>query len=105
MVGILSLLDSLLGMEMQELVKTLSIQKDMCDALILRRGYLGRQLELIEAQERGEFDHVQSILNELGFLEMYELTQMELEAAAWANQINEALKQTQSSESNTFAPV
>jgi hypothetical protein len=36
---------------------------------------------------------------------MYELTQMELEAAAWANQINEALKQTQSSESNTFAPV
>lgn len=105
MVGILSLLDSLLGMEMQELVKTLSIQKDMCDALILRRGYLGRQLELIEAQERGEFDHVQSILSELGFLEMYELTQMELEAAAWANQINEALKQTQSSESNTFAPV
>ncbi|MEZ4720284.1 MAG: hypothetical protein R2813_00220 [Flavobacteriales bacterium] len=75
---------------MQELVKTLSIQKDMCDAL-LRRGYLGRQPELIEAQERGEFDHVQSI-SRIGFSEMHELTQMELEAAAWANQINEALK-------------
>jgi EAL and modified HD-GYP domain-containing signal transduction protein len=105
MVGILSLLDSLMGMDMKEIVTTLSIQKDMCDALILRRGYLGRQLELIEAQERGEFDHVQSILGELGFLEMYELTQMELEAAAWANQINEALKQTQSSESDSFAPA
>jgi len=105
MVGILSLLDSLMGMDMKEIVTTLSIQKDMCDALTLRRGYLGRQLELIEAQERGEFDHVQSILGELGFLEMYELTQMELEAAAWANQINEALKQTQSSESDSFAPA
>ncbi len=105
MVGILSLLDSLLGMDMNDVVKTLSIQKDMCDALLSRRGYLGRQLELIEAHEHGEFDRIQSMLNELGFLSMYELTQMELEASAWANQINEALNQTKSSETDTFAPA
>ncbi|MBX3641255.1 MAG: EAL domain-containing protein [Nitrosomonas sp.] len=103
MVGILSLLDSLLDMDMNEVVKTLSIQKDMCDALIARRGYLGRQLELIEAYERGEFDRMQSILHEFGFLEIYELTQMELEASAWANQINEALNQTKPSETDALA--
>lgn len=75
----------------------------MCDALIARRGYLGRQLELIEAYERGEFDRMQSILHEFGFLEIYELTQMELEASAWANQINEALNQTKPSETDALA--
>ena len=103
MVGILSLLDSLLGMKMEDLVKTLSIQKDMCEALISRRGYLGRQLELIEAHERGDFELAQSILNELGFLEMYDLTQMELEALSWANQINESLNPGKTSEPDAFA--
>lgn len=103
MVGILSLLDSLLGMKMEDLIKTLSIQKDMCEALISRRGYLGRQLELIEAHERGDFELAQSILNELGFLQMYDLTQMELEALSWANQINETLNPGNASEPDTFA--
>ena len=103
MVGILSLLDSLLGMPMEELIKTLSIQKDMSDALSVRRGYLGRQLALIEACERGEFDYVQSILEELGFLSMRELTQLELEALAWSNQINQTLNSIDTSEKKTLA--
>ena len=37
MVGVLSLLDTLLGIEMSELVSTLSIQKDMSEALLTRR--------------------------------------------------------------------
>ncbi|MCB1947719.1 EAL and HDOD domain-containing protein [Nitrosomonas sp.] len=89
MVGVLSLLDTLLGMEMSELVKTLSIQKDMSDALLSRRGYLGRQLALIEAHEIGEFETVSSILTELGFLSMTDFTQLELEALVWANRIND----------------
>ncbi|SET11924.1 EAL and modified HD-GYP domain-containing signal transduction protein [Nitrosomonas marina] len=89
MVGVLSLLDTLLGMKMSELVKTLSIQKDMSDALLSRRGYLGRQLALIEAHEIGEFETVSSILSELGFLNMTEFTQLELEALVWANRIND----------------
>jgi len=103
MIGVLSLLDTLMGMEMEELVKTLSIQKDMCDALVSRRGYLGRQLEMIEAHEKGEFDRVMSLIEEFGFLEMHEFTQMELEALAWANQINDAINQNRSSESDTLA--
>ena len=91
MVGTLSLLDTLLGIEMAELVSSLSIQKDMSEALLNRRGYLGRQLELIEAHEKGEFETVLSILAEMGFLSIGEFTRMELEATAWANRISDEI--------------
>lgn len=94
MVGTLSLLDTLLGIEMSELVSSLSIQKDMSEALLNRRGYLGRQLELIEAHEKGEFEKVSVMLAELGFLSISEFTKMELEAAAWANRISDAINQS-----------
>ena len=93
MVGTLSLLDTLLGIEMAELVSSLSIQKDMSEALLNRRGYLGRQLELIEAHEKGEFETVSAMLSDLGFLSISEFTKMELEAAAWANRISDAINQ------------
>ncbi|WP_394807912.1 EAL and HDOD domain-containing protein [Nitrosomonas sp.] len=94
MVGTLSLLDTLLGIEMAELVSSLSIQKDMSEALLNRRGYLGRQLELIEAHEKGKFEKVSAMLSELGFLSISEFTKMELEAAAWANRISDAINQS-----------
>lgn len=95
MVGVLSLLDTLLGVEMSKLVETLSIQKDMSEALLARRGYLGRQLQLIEAHEKGEFDKVSAILSEIGFLSITEFTAMELEAAAWANRISDTVNQSE----------
>lgn len=94
MVGVLSLLDTLLGMEMSELVSTLSIQKDMGEALLTRRGYLGHQLELIEAHEKGEYETVSSILSEMGFINMDEFIKLELEATAWANRIKDAVNQS-----------
>jgi len=94
MVGVLSLLDTLLGIAMSELVGTLSIQKDMSEALLTRRGTLGYQLALIEAYEKGETEIVSSMLTELGFLSMEEFTRLELEAAAWGNRITDAVNQT-----------
>lgn len=94
MVGVLSLLDTLLGIEMSELIGTLSIQKDMSEALLTRRGPLGYQLALIEAYEKGETEIVSSMLAELGFLTMEEFTKLELEATAWANRITDAINQT-----------
>ena len=93
MVGVLSLLDTLLGVEMSKLVETLSIQQDMSEALLTRRGYLGRQLQLIEAHEKGEFERVLAILTELGFLSINEFTTMELEASAWASRISDTVNQ------------
>lgn len=94
MVGVLSLLDTLLGIEMSELVGTLSIQKDMSEALLTRRGSLGYQLALIEAYEKGESETVSTMLLELGFLSMEEFTRLELEATAWAHRISDAVNQT-----------
>ncbi len=94
MVGALSLLDTLLGIEMPKLVETLSIQKDMSEALLSRRGYLGRQLQLIESHEKGEFEQTSAILAELGFLSYGEFTTMELEATTWANRLSDAINQS-----------
>ena len=90
MVGILSLLDVLLGMEMQQIVDKLGIPDDMSQALISRDGRLGHELKLIEANEKGEITIIQSLLAELGFMSLSELADMEIQAIGWANRIGEA---------------
>lgn len=90
-VGILSLLDTLLGIEMTQIVETLSIQQDMCQALVERKGILGKQLALIEANEKGEIRKVLPMLAEQGFLEMNDLTNMELEAYVWASRVSDSV--------------
>ncbi|HMU63645.1 MAG TPA: HDOD domain-containing protein, partial [Nitrosomonas sp.] len=89
MVGIFSLLDTLLGMEMQQIVDKLNIPEELTQALLQRSGRLGRQLALIEANEKGDVTQVQSILKEINFLTLPQLTHAELEALSWTNRINE----------------
>lgn len=93
MVGILSLLDTLLGMEMSQLVKTLNIQQDMREALVFRRGYLGQQLQLIETYEKGEYETVSALISQMIFINVEQFSAMELEATAWANRISDSIKQ------------
>lgn len=90
MVGILSLLNVLLGIEMQQIVDKLGIPDDMRQALLTRDGRLGQELMLIEANEKGEVATIQSILVELGFLSLSELADIEIQAVGWANRIGEA---------------
>lgn len=89
-VGILSLLDALLGIEMTEITEKLSISSEISQALLFRDGRLGQGLKLIEANEKGEVVSVKSILDELNFLSLKELTRLELEALGWANRIGDA---------------
>ena len=90
MVGILSLLDVLLGIEMQQIVDKLGIPDDMSQALLTREGRLGQELRLIEANEKGEVAAIQLVLTELSFLSLSELADIEIQAIAWANRIGEA---------------
>lgn len=92
MVGILSLLDVLLGIEMQQIVDKLGIPDDMSQALLTREGRLGHELKLVEANEKGEVAVIQSILSELGFLGLSELADIEIQAIGWANRIGEAAR-------------
>jgi EAL and modified HD-GYP domain-containing signal transduction protein len=89
MVGILSLVDVLLGIEMQQIIDKLGISDDMTQALMTRHGRLGQELQLIEVNEKGEIAGIQSILNGLGFLSLSELADMEMQAIGWANRISE----------------
>ncbi len=89
MVGILSLLNVLLGIEMQQIVDKLGIPDDMSQALLNREGRLGQELKLIEANERGEVAVIQLILVELGFLSLSELADIEMQAIGWTNRIGE----------------
>ena len=91
MVGILSLLDTLLGMDMQQIIDKLGIPEDMSQALLTRDGRLGQELKLVEANEKGEVTAIQSLLNGLGFLSLSELADIELQAIGWANRLGESV--------------
>ncbi|MDC8445332.1 MAG: HDOD domain-containing protein [Nitrosomonas sp.] len=90
MVGILSLLDTLLEIEMQQIIDKLNIPEDMNNALLNRSGRLGQELKLIEASEADEPGVVTSLLSELGFLSQRKLADLELEALGWVSRIGEA---------------
>ena len=85
-VGILSLLDELLGIDMRQIVNKLGISDDMCQALMRREGRLGLALKLLEADEQGDQAAVQSILADLGFLSPDEFTGIKIQASSWASQ-------------------
>ena len=89
MVGILSLLDELMGIEMQQIVEKLGIPDDISQALLTRHGRLGQALKLIEAKEKGEITSIHSILSELDFLSLNELSNIETQAIGWANRLEE----------------
>ncbi|SEQ94534.1 EAL and modified HD-GYP domain-containing signal transduction protein [Nitrosomonas sp. Nm51] len=91
MVGILSLLDAVLGIEMQKIIDKLGIPEDMSQALLAREGRLGQELKLIEATEAGEVKTIQCLLKALGFLSLEELARFELESLSWVNGIGEAV--------------
>ncbi|UJP05466.1 MAG: HDOD domain-containing protein [Nitrosomonas sp.] len=85
-VGILSMLDELLGIEMQQIVNQLGISEEMRLALMTREGRLGQALKLAEADEKGEHGTVQTILAELGFLNPGEFAEIKIQATGWAGQ-------------------
>jgi len=90
MTGILSLLDTLLGMPLPEIIAQISLADEVKLALLSRQGNLGRLLLLLEKKERSDIEAVSAMLAEMGFMGMSELITAELDAVRWANGLNEA---------------
>ena len=90
MTGILSLLDTLLGMPLPEIIAQISLADEVKLALLSRQGNLGRLLLLLEKKERNDIEAVSAMLAEMGFMGMSELIIAELDAIRWANGLNEA---------------
>jgi c-di-GMP-related signal transduction protein len=66
MTGILSVLEMVYAIPMDEVIRKLSLSDDIRDALVARQGELGRLLHLAELLEELEFDHLGTHLDEMG---------------------------------------
>ena len=89
MTGIMSLLDTLLGMPMGEVVKQANLASDVENALLKHEGKLGNLLLLVEKIEHNDFGAAEGLLADMQ-LNQGNLVQAQIEAMRWANQLNEA---------------
>ncbi len=89
MIGIMSLLDTLFGIDIRQIVDKLEIPDEIIHALLHREGRLGWQLRLIEARERRDVEQVNDTMTALQFLDDTSLAKAELNALEWANHINQ----------------
>jgi c-di-GMP-related signal transduction protein len=87
MVGMLSLLDALLGEPLSGILKRINLHTDVEAALLHHEGDLGALLSLCKKLEAGDFKSVRDVLRSHSSLDMNEFTRAQLEAMAWANQI------------------
>jgi c-di-GMP-related signal transduction protein len=88
MTGLLSLLDTLLGLPLRDVIRQLNISDLMRRALLDHEGELGKLLALVMALERVELQGVSTILTQLPALSADDLYRAELEAIAWVNDLN-----------------
>jgi EAL and modified HD-GYP domain-containing signal transduction protein len=87
--GILSLLDTLLGIPMVEIAEQISLAPDVRQALLERQGVLGGLLELTEKTELGDFDGAGELLESSG-LKVGDLLQAQMASMNWANDLAQA---------------
>ncbi len=84
--GILSLLDTLMGLPMEEVTAQINLAPDVRQALLERQGALGELLDLTEKIELGDFDAAYTLLAAAG-LEPADLLQAQMTAMNWANDL------------------
>ena len=87
MVGMLSLLDALLGEPLYNILARMSLQEEVEAALLKRSGNLGELLDLCSGVEAGDVAIMQKGLRTHNSLDVAVLNKLQLEALAWANGI------------------
>ncbi|MCC7546540.1 MAG: EAL domain-containing protein [Burkholderiales bacterium] len=90
MAGILSLVDALLDMPLQDIVAGMPLAQDLEDGLVSRSGRLGAMLALVEALEEPDRAEIEAALARLPGFDRSALPAMQVEAMRWANSIGEA---------------
>jgi EAL and modified HD-GYP domain-containing signal transduction protein len=82
MAGLLSHLDALLGMPIEEALQGLALAPQVRDAVLLRKGPAGEALAAVEAWERGDWDAVSAA----GFGDPAKVRAAYLDAVAWSEE-------------------
>lgn len=82
MVGILSLLDALFDVDMKDIVKSLHLTDEVCNALLLRQGQMGLLLTLAEKVESTDFEAAMPLLEQC-HITLDQLLAAQLESFNW----------------------
>jgi EAL and modified HD-GYP domain-containing signal transduction protein len=90
MTGILSPMDALLQMPLEEIVGSLSLPDPVRDALLTRTGPLGPLLRLAIALERPDGTAVRAMLDALPTIDRTKLMHFQMHAMTWASQLGAA---------------
>jgi c-di-GMP-related signal transduction protein len=88
MTGLLSLLDALLEMPLNDLINQLNIPEFIEHALLNHEGELGALLALAKQLEHAEFADNTELLEKLPAISPEDLCQAQLDAMAWVNNLN-----------------
>jgi c-di-GMP-related signal transduction protein len=91
MVGILSLIEGLIGKPLADIVQELHLDDRLAAALLHREGELGTLLQLVESVEHPDLSHTLALLGQAGTLTLSDLTVAEIQAMAWTHQIAESV--------------
>ena len=87
MVGLLSCLEALLRVPLEQILPHLSLTDDVQSALLRRQGPLGQLLVLIEALAEQDFDKTDEIVNQFG-LNWSLISRGMVESLSWSNALN-----------------
>jgi EAL and modified HD-GYP domain-containing signal transduction protein len=87
MVGMMSLLDALLGEPLPGILERMNLQENVEAALLRHDGELGHLLSHCKMLEAGDFESVSDALRSHPSLTLDALNKAQLEAMAWANSI------------------
>lgn len=90
MTGIMSLLDTLLDMPMEDLLQQVNLGLPIHDALLARRGRLGEMLSLVEALEKKDSAVLPRLLGEDSRWPVDELPALQVSAMTWAGELGVA---------------
>ncbi|MBJ7314197.1 EAL and HDOD domain-containing protein [Rugamonas sp. CCM 8940] len=87
-VGIMSLMDTLFGIPMSEILAQIPVNDEVADALMFRGGFFGDLLKLAECIERIEEleDHIVPTLRDLA-MSTDELVELEMAAFEWSDNV------------------
>ncbi|HZQ61356.1 MAG TPA: EAL domain-containing protein [Casimicrobiaceae bacterium] len=89
--GVLSLMDVLLEMPIENVLKELNLPEPVAAALLERKGDIGALLTLAENLERDDTQAVGAALAKVGSVDRNELATLQLSAFQWANQVTAAV--------------
>jgi c-di-GMP-related signal transduction protein len=89
MVGIMSLMDTLLSIPLAEIISPLNLPFDVSSALLFRSGQFGKLLQLIEYLEKHDIESASQSLDDLAPLDISQVNMAQMEALSWANKIGQ----------------